>query len=300
MEFREDRRRKAFEDNLEKIRKHNEEFKNGKHSYKLSPNSLADLTNQQYLRNYVRLIHSAFDEINDQDYVLGNQFDSNDYPSSLDWRDKGFNTRPMNQKSCGSCYAFSIAHSIEGQLFKKLNRIIELRSKIIIANVTPEVSKRNYFYSPQQIVDCSVEAGNHGCAGGSLRTTLKYLESSGGLMREAEYPYTATVINAKLTRDSELKSTIFHIKHNKCSYDRDLAIVNITSWAILPSKNENIMKAILNEVGPIAISINAALKTFQLYSEGIYDDKDCSSTTVNHAMLLIGYGEDYWILKNWW
>lgn len=60
------------------------------------------------------------------------------------------------------------------------------------------------------------------------------------------------------------------------------------------------MKAILNEVGPIAVSINASPKTFQLYNEGIYDDKECSDKTVNHAMLLIGYGEDFWILKNWW
>lgn len=66
---------------------------------------------------------------------------------------------------------------------------------------------------------------------------------------------------------------------------------------ILP-KDEEVMKAILNEVGPIAISINAALRTFQLYSKGIYDDKDCSSTTVNHAMLLVGYEPDYWILSN--
>lgn len=29
------------------------------------------------------------------------------------------------------------------------------------------------------------------------------------------------------------------------------------------------MKAVLNEVGPIAVSINASLKTFQLYSEGM-------------------------------
>lgn len=66
------------------------------------------------------------------------------------------------------------------------------------------------------------------------------------------------------------------------------------------------MKAILNEVnliqehtfetyrlnfkvGPIAVSINASLKTFQLYSEGIYDDKACSSSTVNHAMLLVSF-----------
>lgn len=63
------------------------------------------------------------------------------------------------------------------------------------------------------------------------------------------------------------------LQHNRCSYDPDLAIVNITSWAILPARNENVMKAILNEVGPIAVSINAAPKTFQLYSEGVYGKK---------------------------
>lgn len=127
MEFREDRRKKAFEQNLDKIRKHNEAYKQGEYSFKLSPNNLADLTNQQYLRNYVRLVNSVFDEVSDQDYVLGNEFDSSSYPPTLDWRERGFITKPSNQKSCGSCYAFSIAHSIEGQLFKRLNRIIELR-----------------------------------------------------------------------------------------------------------------------------------------------------------------------------
>lgn len=126
MEFREDRRRKAFEENMEKIRQHNEEFRNGKHSFKLSPNDLADLSNQQYLRHYVRLVNSQFDLSGDADYVLASQYDGIEYPATLDWREKGFITRPCNQKSCGSCYAFSIAKSVEGQLFKKLNRIIEL------------------------------------------------------------------------------------------------------------------------------------------------------------------------------
>lgn len=127
MEFREDRRKKAFQENLKKIQQHNEGYNKGKYSFKLSPNNLADLTNQQYLRNYVRLINSNIDETADQDYILGNEFDTNVYPATLDWRLKGFITKPTNQKSCGSCYAFSITHSVEGQLFKKLNRIIELR-----------------------------------------------------------------------------------------------------------------------------------------------------------------------------
>lgn len=80
---------------------------------------------------------------------------------------------PNNQKSCGSCYAYSIAHSISGQVFKRTGLLIEL--------------------SEQQLVDCSVIVGNHGCFGGSLRNTLRYLEHSGGLMRSQDYPYTASV-----------------------------------------------------------------------------------------------------------
>lgn len=282
MEFREDRRRKAFEENLEIIRHHNEQFKQGKYSFKLSRNDLADLSNQQYLRRYVRLVNSEIDLTDDRNYILGDtQFGNKEYPESLDWRLKGFVTPPKNQKSCGSCYAFSVVHSVEGQLFKKLNRIVEL--------------------SEQQVVDCSASHGNHGCSGGSLRTTMRYLESSGGLMRESDYPYTATVSNSFIKKISILSSFMFSLpQHNKCSFDRDWAIVNISSWSILPARNENIMKAVLNEVGPIAVSINAAPKTFQLYSTGVYDDPQCLSTTVNHAMLLVGYTEDAWILKNWW
>jgi len=174
MEFREDRRRKAFEENLEIIRQHNEQFKQGKYSFKLTRNDLADLSNQQYLRRYVRLVNSEIDLSDDRNYILGDtQFGNKEYPPTLDWRLKGFVTPPKNQKSCGSCYAFSVVHSVEGQLFKKLNRIVEL--------------------SEQQVVDCSASHGNHGCSGGSLRTTMRYLESSGGLMRESDYPYTATV-----------------------------------------------------------------------------------------------------------
>lgn len=91
----------------------------------------------------------------------------------VDWREKGFETPPKNQKSCGSCYAFSVAMSIEGQVFRRTGRLVPL--------------------SEQQIVDCSVEIGNHGCSGGSLKNTLKYLKSTRGLMRDVDYPYASTV-----------------------------------------------------------------------------------------------------------
>lgn len=36
------------------------------------------------------------------------------------------------------------------------------------------------------------------------------------------------------------------------------------------------------------------------FSEGVYDDSNCSSDIVNHAMLIVGYTPNEWILKNWW
>lgn len=112
---------------------------------------------------------------NPLDSMVGSSLwiDAEPLPESLDWREKGFVTTPRNQRSCGSCYAFSIAMSIEGQVFRRTGRLIEL--------------------SEQQIVDCSTVLGNHGCGGGSLRNTLRYLESTQGIMRAEDYPYVSAV-----------------------------------------------------------------------------------------------------------
>lgn len=91
-----------------------------------------------------------------------------------------------------------------------------------------------------------------------------------------------------------------NLQQNKCDYRPELAVVNITDWAILPKQDEEAMKKAVAKIGPIAISINASPPTFQLYSHGIYDDPMCSSTSVNHAMVIVGYTPEYWILKNWW
>uniref|UniRef100_A0AAG5CUH0 Peptidase C1A papain C-terminal domain-containing protein n=1 Tax=Anopheles atroparvus TaxID=41427 RepID=A0AAG5CUH0_ANOAO len=89
-------------------------------------------------------------------------------------------------------------------------------------------------------------------------------------------------------------------KQGQCSFNKDYAIANISDWAIMP-KNEDGLAYALWKVGPLPISLNAAPKSFQLYSKGIYDDEAaCDNSKVNHAMLLLGYTKDYWILKNWW
>lgn len=104
-----------------------------------------------------------------QDTMVGAVFhDPRNVPSRLDWREAGFQTPPENQRDCGSCYAYSIAGSILGQMFKQTGVLIPL--------------------SEQQLIDCSTSTGNLGCFGGSLRNTLRYLENSQGLMARADYP----------------------------------------------------------------------------------------------------------------
>ena len=48
--------------------------------------------------------------------------------------------------------------------------------------------------------------------------------------------------------------------------------------------------------GPVAIIVSAS--DWQNYGSGVFS---CSSDAeVNHAVLLIGYTEEYWMIKNQW
>lgn len=182
----EKRARLAYDQNMQRIVKHNEEARKGKHSFEIRANSMADMTRDAYLRRFIRLKEDIHPESKDhehvdqdeQDALLGSvhhQHVNKAYiPDALDWRALGFVTKPFNQKTCGGCYAFSVSTSIAGQVFRRTGKVVEL--------------------SPQQIVDCSVSAGNAGCTGGSLKTTLKYLQTTKGLMRYSDYPYESEVL----------------------------------------------------------------------------------------------------------
>ncbi|XP_076237784.1 cathepsin L4 [Calliopsis andreniformis] len=254
-------RRMSWEENLVTIYKHNLMAAAGHYNYTLRDNHIADLGTRQYVRDMVKLIPSNKRRMSKESMVGATLHELNRHvPMRLDWREAGFDTAPENQEDCGSCYAYSIAGSIQGQIFKETGMLLPL--------------------SEQQLIDCSTSTGNLGCSGGSLRNTLRYLEKAKGLMARGQYPYKG--------------------KQGPCRFQQDWSVVNITSWAVLPARDEKALEAAVANIGPIAASINASPKTFQLYHEGVYDDERCSSDMVNHAMLIVGYTPTEWILKNWW
>ena len=75
-----------------------------------------------------------------------------------------------NQGSCGGCYAFSAASSIEAAYKIKHGSLPRL--------------------SEQQLIDCTSRYGNTGCGGGLMTNSFKYLQNFKHMDRES-YSYTA-------------------------------------------------------------------------------------------------------------
>ena len=68
------------------------------------------------------------------------------------------------------------------------------------------------------------------------------------------------------------------------------------------------MKEALVTYGPVSICLDVSPNTFSSYKSGIWDGMSTTgtqcTTTINHAMVLVGYGREngvnYWLIRNSW
>lgn len=171
----------------------------------------------------------------------------------------------LNQGSCGSCYAF-------GYL-----------SALYDTCVTYYGIKHDQLFSAQQIVDCSQSEGNDGCNGGMMNQVHNYIKKQGGMNYKDDYgPYTASVNDCKPKKDKYV-------------------LQDLGNYNDVPA-DENKFKEIMDQNIPMVIAVDAT--DWQHYSGGIMRKDKCCLKTLNHAVVLSGYGVEngtsYWLIKNSW
>lgn len=131
------------------------------------------------------------------------------------------------------------------------------------------VSKNAYYdLSEQQLVDCSYL--NFGCNGGWPLTAFAYIKSY-GINYESVYPYVA--------------------KGESCK--KSSGPIKIASYGWTGSSCNSLISALT--LKPVSVCVDAT--NWGPYKSGIFSN--CKSS-INHAVLLVGYTGAYWKIKNSW
>jgi len=184
---------------------------------------------------------------------------------SVDWRNEGAVNPVKDQGQCGSCWSFSAIQALESASAIKYGKLYDL--------------------SEQELVDCdNISNGgrDHGCSGGLMNNAFTWINKNNGICSEIDYPYISGI--------TKIPNTCVKTCINQDNTDI-IKFINID-----PNSDTAMMGAI--SLQPVSIAIEADQRDFQLYSSGIFTGT--CGTNLDHGVGLVGYGTDYYILRNSW
>lgn len=137
--------------------------------------------------------------------------------------------------------------------------------------------------SEQQLVDCS-KTKNNGCDKGFTANAFIYTRND-GISEANSYPYLG--------------------KEQTCEPKAD--VFKNVDLETIEEGDEDQLQDVVGNLGPVAVGIDAHSNEFMHYHKGVYfNEVECDSDpkSINHAVLVIGYGHDendkmdYWLVKN--
>jgi len=267
-------RMKVFAENKMTVAKHNALAHQGKVGYFMKIDHLADQLSSEIGETRCGFIPNLPSQRNKSSEFRYNENVSHispahiELPKEIDWRTHGAVTEVKDQGHCGSCWAFSATGALEGQHFRKTGKLVSL--------------------SEQNLIDCASNEkyGNKGCHGGNFVNAFQYIKDNRGVDTEKSYPYDA--------------------HQEKCHYNPRFVGAEDKGYVLINTGDEEDIKEAVATKGPVSVGICAKSETFQKYSHGVFDDDTCCDwQSLNHAVLIVGYGtdengKDYWLVKNEW
>uniref|UniRef100_A0A7S1MCX3 Peptidase C1A papain C-terminal domain-containing protein n=1 Tax=Alexandrium catenella TaxID=2925 RepID=A0A7S1MCX3_ALECA len=193
---------------------------------------------------------------------------------SMDWRSR-VTDYVHDQGACGSCWAVAAVGALEMHA--------ELSGK---KPVNP--------LSFEQVVDCVENpkhcGGSGGCDGATAELAFDYVAKY-GVMEASAYTggYMGTGANSFKCPSSAIQSA--------------RPAVRTGGFKRLPVNKVAPLLEVVSSTGPAVVSVDAT--QWGLYGMGVFNQ--CGrNATVNHAVLLVGYGHsakhkmDYWLIRNSW
>jgi C1A family cysteine protease len=182
----------------------------------------------------------------------------------IDWRNHhgvSYVSDVKDQGVCGDCFAFASA------------TVLEYWSKI---NGQPKS------LSAQNIMDCTsgTERPNVACEGGLMEYVFEYAKKH-PVTLDADFPYKES--------------------NKKCPTNKLLSHVKVNKYKVLMHDDnpatEQQFESILHNYGPISVGVDST--TMDDYKSGIFKASQCT-TDIDHAVTIVGYTKDAWIVKNSW
>jgi len=263
-----------FQQNIRRVRQHNERHASGDSGFTMALNAFGHLTADEFKQTYASGLSGDGGAGMPNSATLwgvaaaapASSLGSTP-PPSVDWDEAGGVNTPEQQGSCGSCFTFSTTGAIEGAYFVEHGSLVNL--------------------SEQQIVSC--DGGDHGCGGGLMDHAFAWVKSNGGLCSETDYPYAS----ASVQEGDPAPSC-----STTCTPVPGTAVKSYTD--VQPDES-SLMAAVAQQ--PVSIGIEADQDAFQFYKSGVMDGS-CGNN-LDHGVLLVGYGSEsgggqYWKVKNSW
>ena len=201
-------------------------------------------------------------------YGGGNRFWSSN-KNGLNWatsaNPQGFQVTPnvQNQEQCGSCWAFSTAAALTG------NVNINAKKKVLD------------MLSVQELLDCDTEA--YGCRGGDPSLAMTYAVKY-GLTDARRYPYQNT-----------------HKQH--CQLSAKNPVASFSSYKVLPSNDEEALEEFIDETPLTVNICASYSSFIYYKSGVYDDHNCCQKGVDHAVLLVgygrdKKTNEDYWILQN--